>query len=91
MPNGTLGILLICFHQKGNDLQVLETSQGGSHPQKEPVLSLLHTLAFGRLDISLVVCSCSNRDHSNLFSPSPSFSLYSHNPTTSVLSSKTHY
>jgi hypothetical protein len=42
MPNGALGIFanLICCG-KGIDLQVLETSQGGSHPQKEPVLALL--------------------------------------------------
>jgi len=57
MPNGTLGLLLICFHQEGIDLQVLETSQGGSHPQKEPVLALLHVAVFRGGGISLVLGS----------------------------------
>jgi len=62
MPNGTLGILLICCHWKGIDLQVLETSQGGSHPQKEPVLALLYSAAFDGLKIGVVLLVMLARD-----------------------------
>jgi len=55
MPNGTLGILLIGFHQEGIDLQVLETSQGGSHPQKEPVLAMLLFATFDGQKVGLAV------------------------------------
>jgi len=42
----TRKFVILFFIRKGNGLQVLETSQGGSHPQKEPVLALLHNLVF---------------------------------------------
>jgi len=53
--------LQIGFHRKGIDLQVLETSQGGSHPQKEPVLALLHVAIIQGTEVRSVLSFAQKR------------------------------
>ena len=85
MPNGTLGILLIGFVKESIDLQVLETSQGGSHPQKELVLALLHTSTFeGQIQVWMH-CLCLKGARIIHPSHSPSLRLYSYTSTILIL------